>query len=221
LKSGIGVRVVLSDDPVEITLKNLTISGVKDGIAISHIQTPHRVPDHKINIDGSQISNIGRDAIILRDVGEYSITNNTIHSIHPNYEPYPYASLGKESSAANAAVILPDGKRTKAEHADGIQIANGKGGVIRGNQLSIGNGTWYQAINVHHEANSPYRQQSTIKVEVINNSIENNHDFAAQVCHYGEVDAKKKNNHVNSLPLSNRKIEENLDFKTECRSNKK
>ena len=68
-----------------------------------------------------------RDGIILKNVGQYTITGNTIHSIHPNYEPYSYESLGKESETAHAAVTLPNG--IKADHADGIQVANGKGGV--------------------------------------------------------------------------------------------
>lgn len=67
-----------------------------------------------------------------------------------------------------------------------------KGGSIRNNELSIGNGTWYQAINVHHETDSAYRNVSPkadkdkqpIPVSITNNAIENNHDFAINAQHH-------------------------------------
>lgn len=149
-----------------------------------------------------------RDGIILKNVGQYTITGNTIHSIHPNYEPYSYESLGKESETAHAAVTLPNG--IKADHADGIQVANGKGGLISGNHLSIGDGTWYQAVNVHHEADSPYKNREVSPVTIKNNTIKNNHDFAINVQHYGAIDVERDNNAITYVFMKNRSSEEDM-----------
>ena len=77
-----------------------------------------------------------------------------------------------------------------------------KGGSIRNNELKIGNGTWYQAINVHHEADSVYRNVSPkapkdkqpIPVSIVNNTIENNHDFAINAQHYSAIHAEDGHN---------------------------
>ncbi|WP_298661606.1 hypothetical protein [uncultured Thiothrix sp.] len=192
-ESETGIRVVLSDKPTTINITNTQISGVADGISISSHKPSEQTAHQKITIDNNTISNIQRDGIILKNIGQYTISNNDIHSIHPNYEPIPYEQLKKTSKAPDAAVTLPNG--VLAQHADGIQVTNAKGGNIRNNELSIGNGTWYQAINVHHEADSPYRNTSPkvpkdnqpISVFIVGNTIENNHDFAINAQHYTDI----------------------------------
>ena len=85
-----------------------------------------------------------------------------------------------------------------------------KGGSIRNNELSIGNGTWYQAINVHHEADSVYRNVSPktpkdkqpIPVSIVNNTIENNHDFAINAQHFNKIFSEP--NTLNIKELENR-----------------
>lgn len=199
-ESETGIRVVLNNKPSTINITNTHLSGVADGISISSHKPLEQTPNQKINIDNNTIENIQRDGIILKNIGQYSISSNHIHSIHPNYEPIPYEQLKKSSNAPDAAVTLPNG--VLAQHADGIQVTNAKGGSIRNNDLRIGNGTWYQAINVHHEADSPYRNVSPkapkdkqpIPVSIVNNTIENNHDFAINAQHYSEIDAKNGNN---------------------------
>lgn len=200
------MRIVLSDQPTDINLDQLTISGVQDGISISSHHPLESTPNHQIRVTNNEIYNIRRDGVILKNVGHYAITGNTIHSIYPNYEPYPYESLGKESEATHAAVTLPNG--TKADHAEDIQVANGKGGIISENNLSIGDGTWYQAINVHHEADSPYKNREASSVTIKNNTIKNNHDFAINVQHYGEIDAKKENNIISSAIQLDKRVKQ-------------
>ncbi|WP_298610144.1 hypothetical protein [uncultured Thiothrix sp.] len=155
----------------------------------------------------------------MKNIGQYTISSNHIHSIHPNYEPIPYEKLTKTSNAPDAAVTLPDG--TLAQHADGIQVTNAKGGSIRDNDLRIGNGTWYQAINVHHEADSPYRNVSPkapkdkqpIPVSIVNNTIENGHDFAINAQHYSMIDAEKTKNTLTTVDTDNRKFSKQMDIK--------
>lgn len=208
---GPAVRIVLSDQPANIKVNQLKISGVQDGISISSHHPLSSTPNHQIHVTNNDISNVRRDGIILKNVGQYTITGNTIHSIHPNYEPYSYESLGKESETAHAAVTLPNG--IKADHADGIQVANGKGGLISGNHLSIGDGTWYQAVNVHHEADSPYKNREVSPVAIKNNTIKNNHDFAINVQHYGEIDAKRENNIMETAKTKNRETVIKMDIR--------
>lgn len=188
-ESETGIRVVIKNDKnaeqVDIGINNSRISGVADGISISSAHPTKNTENQRITISGNTISNIQRDGIILKNVGQYAITRNTIHSIHPNYENTLYTDLRKVNNEPDAAVILPNG--TMAQHADGIQVANAKGGTISGNKLSIGNGTWYQAINVHHEQDSPYRNLETEPVRIQNNTIQNNHDFAISAQHFGSV----------------------------------
>lgn len=108
-------------------------------------------------------------------------------------------------------MTLPNG--TKADHADGIQVANGQGGIISGNDLSIGDGTWYQAINVHHEADSPYKSQEVSPVTIKGNTIENNHDFAINVQHYGVIDSKRENNTMVTANTKNRETVIKMDIR--------
>ncbi|MFI0400246.1 MAG: right-handed parallel beta-helix repeat-containing protein [Thiolinea sp.] len=176
-----------------------------DGISISSHTPLEQTPQQKINIDNNTISNIQRDGIILKNIGQYTISGNHIHSIHPNYEPIPYEQLKKASNAPDAAVTLPNG--VLAQHADGIQVTNAKGGSIQNNDLTIGNGTWYQAINVHHETDSAYRNVSLkapkdnqpTPVSIVNNIIENNHDFAINARHFEKVFSEP--NSIEKLPL--------------------
>lgn len=192
-ESETGIRVVLNNKPATINITNTQLSGVADGISISSHTPLEQTPQQKINIDNNTISNIQRDGIILKNIGQYTISGNHIHSIHPNYEPIPYEQLKKASNAPDAAVTLPNG--VLAQHADGIQVTNAKGGSIQNNDLTIGNGTWYQAINVHHEADSAYRNvapkapkdKQPIPVSIVNNTIENNHDFAINAQHFSDV----------------------------------
>lgn len=199
-ESEAGIRIVLNNKPATINITNTHISGVADGISISSNTPLEQTPQQKINIDNNTIENIQRDGIILKNIGQYTISRNYIHSIHPNYEPIPYEQLKKASHAPDAAVTLPNG--VLAQHTDGIQVTNAKGGSIRNNELSIGNGTWYQAINVHHEADSAYRNVSPkvpkdkqpIPVFIVNNTIENNHDFAINAQHYSAIHAEDGHN---------------------------
>lgn len=108
-------------------------------------------------------------------------------------------------------MTLPNG--TKADHADGIQVANGQGGIISGNDLSIGNGTWYQAINVHHEADSPYKSQEVSPVTIKGNTIENNHDFAINAQHYGVIDVERDKNTIAYTVIKNRNSEEDMGIR--------
>ena len=203
-ESEIGIRVVIKDDEnVDIGINNSRILGVADGISISSPHPTKNTENQRITINGNTISNIQRDGINLKNVGQYAITRNTIHSIHPNYEDTNYTNLRKASNAPDAAVVLPNG--VMAQHADGIQATNAKGGVISGNKLSIGNGTWYQAINVHHEADSPYRHLATEPVRIQNNTIQNNHDFAISVKHFNISNASANNNNIRAQAVDKRK----------------
>lgn len=181
----IGIRISLTDQPTNITIDHVEVRGVSDGISISHpgVKTANHAKRHAVTIKNSTIHNIRRDGIILRDVGRYAINNNKIHSIHPNYAPYSFKHLQKKDARANHAVLLPNGK--KADHADGIQITNGMGGTITQNKLTIGNGTWYQGITVHHEKNSVYNKGGAQVLSIKSNYVENNHDFAIRSSHYG------------------------------------
>lgn len=192
----IGIRVSLTDQPTNITIDNVEVRGVSDGISISHpgVKTANRAQRHTVTITNSTIHNIRRDGIILRDVGRYAINNNKIHSIHPNYAPYDYRHLQQKDARARHAVLLPNGK--KADHADGIQITNGMGGTITRNKLTIGNGTWYQGITVHHERNSIYNKGGARVLSIKNNYVENNHDFAIRASHYGATFADNSNRAV-------------------------
>lgn len=172
-----GVKITLTNEESKITIKNLEITGVADALVIEG-QRSSETPNQFINISYCKIHNIRRDAIILRNVGRYGITHNEIHSIHPNYEPYMYAKLTKDE---DNIVILPTGERS--DHADGIQIANGKGGTISNNTLTIGTGEWYQAINIHTEGVSPYANGGSMPLNIKKNTIKNNHDFAIQYDH--------------------------------------
>ena len=93
-----------------------------------------------------------------------------------------------------------------------------KGGSIRNNELSIGNGTWYQAINVHHEADSVYRNVSpktpkdkqAIPVSIVNNTIENNHDFAINAQHFEKILAEEGKNQISRKSIANRSLVEKI-----------
>lgn len=219
-----GIRVVLQNDDTNrnekfnISIKNTKISGVADAINISSLHPSGQTFNQSITISDNTISDIQRDGIILKNVGQYGITNNHIHSLHPNYEPFPYEQLKKSSNAPNAAVILPNG--ILAQHADGIQVTNAKGGSIQNNELKIGNGTWYQAINVHHELDSNYRRvdpkanqdSKPVPVSITNNKIENNHDFAINIQHYDKIYTDP--NIINSIALKpQRSKKENMDIR--------
>ncbi len=175
-----------------------------DGISISSHTPLEQTPQQKINIDNNTISNIQRDGIILKNIGQYTISGNHIHSIHPNYEPIPYEQLKKTSNAPDAAVTLPNG--VLAQHADGIQVTNAKGGSIQNNDLTIGNGTWYQAINVHHETDSSYRKSGSTPVNISNNTIENNHDFAINAQHFNKIFSESNTLKIKELENRDRVI---------------
>lgn len=207
--STIGIRVSLTNQPANITIDRVEVSGVSDGISISHSGRGAQNPAAQtVTITNSEIHDVRRDAINIRDIGQFAISGNNIHSIHPNYEQYDYSQMQEKDANANNAVLLPDG--TKADHADGIQIANAQGGSITNNTLTIGNGTWYQGIYVHHEANSSYQNGGASSINISGNRVENNHDFSIKVHHFGEAYADTRSNQTVSQRVENRFVEEKM-----------
>ncbi|WP_298661601.1 hypothetical protein [uncultured Thiothrix sp.] len=73
---------------------------------------------------------------------------------------------------------------------------------------------------MHHEADSPYRNtspkvpkdQQPIPVFIINNTIENNHDFAINAQHFREINTIP--NSINSITLeTQRPKKENMEIR--------
>jgi len=147
---------------------NLEIKNVHDAIAVRHSQ--------QIEISGNYIHNIARDGLSILDVDTILVKDNFFTEFHPNYEEFLYQDWYFDDAGT---AYLPD-KVTPSDHADFIQITDGRTISIINNTLDATGGAWTQSILISDgHSNEP--------VIISNNIIMNGHIFGIKVLHQDNV----------------------------------